>query len=401
MNDYKRIVSRTTSELDNIMKVSTSQRVKDYAKKLMGRSVRTSDPMFWPSGMLMLGLTEALSAGDWDNHEDDFIVFSLKGHMKLWADQYKYKIRFVDDALSGYSMIRLSNGADGELYQRGCDRIRDYVKRAAVDDLGSIIYNPGKNNKYIFADGIGQATLFMAADVLTTLRAGENSFDNNTQSDVLYYSESDYISAVGKIYAQFINYYKYGRDSKTGLLYHGYVVTADKKGPGANITCERKGILGWGRAHGWMMMGLSEAAYLEKEIKERIPSGQFGAILELSTWFKELTEVALEYQRPDGAFSWQLNAIDGHVDMSATGMIAYSVARGYVNGLFDNDTELKEKVRKSLLKAKEAMYAHTDNGVVGDVLSSCDDFAVHYQIYGNYPWGQGAVLAALSVIDRI
>ena len=51
---------------------------------------------------------------------------------------------------------------------------------------------------------------------------------------------------------------------------------------------------------------------------------------------------------------------------------------------------------EGLDKAVECMLAHTDGGVVGDALSSCDDFGVHYQSYGNFPWGQGAVLAAVA-----
>ena len=38
-----------------------------------------------------------------------------------------------------------------------------------------------------------------------------------------------------------------------------------------------------------------------------------------------------------------------------------------------------------------------ERGRVGSALSSCEDFGVHYQNYGHYPWGQGAALAAASL----
>ena len=80
--------------------------------------------------------------------------------------------------------------------------------------------------------------------------------------------------------------------------------------------------------------------------------------------------------------------------MSATGMIAYSLARGYNAGILDNI----EDIDSSFDKAVECMLSHTEKGAVLDALSSCDDFGVHYQTYGHYPWGQGAVLAALAEI---
>ena len=53
------LVNETVKELDEIMNVTPGQVAKDVVKKAMGRSVRTKDPMFWPAGMLMLGLVNA------------------------------------------------------------------------------------------------------------------------------------------------------------------------------------------------------------------------------------------------------------------------------------------------------------------------------------------------------
>jgi hypothetical protein len=50
----------------------------------------------------------------------------------------------------------------------------------------------------------------------------------------------------------------------------------------------------------------------------------------------------------------------------------------------------------SRMKALEGLHSNISSGRVMNALSSCDDFGVHYQSYGHYPWGQGAVLAALS-----
>jgi rhamnogalacturonyl hydrolase YesR len=400
-NEYEQIVTRTAKELANIMKVTPSQRLKDMVKKLLGRSTRTKDPMFWPSGMLMLGLTEAISNCKDDPELESTIRKALDAHTHLWQNEYGSRIRFVDDALAGFSMLRLQDGESSESYRKGQEIIREYLKAAKTDSQGAIIYNPGKGNMNIFADGIGQVTMFMAADTRSRLSADEASFDTQTQNDLNYYSASDYVSIIGKIYTQLMNFYYHGRDEKSGLLYHGYLISPDKYDADGNALCEKKGLLGWGRAHGWMMLGLSEAALLEKGLSTKIKDKKEWSGFDIIPWFMELCDVAAEYQRIDGGWSWQINAVDGHIDMSATGMIAYSIARAYEGGLFDADETRKEKVKNSLLKTRESMLEHTRNGIVTDALGSCDDFAVHYQNYGNYPWGQGAVLAALSVIDRI
>ena len=65
----KLIIKEGISELKTIMDVSARQRAKDIVKSALGRSVRTKDPMFWPAGMLMLGLAEArkCAVGDGDD----------------------------------------------------------------------------------------------------------------------------------------------------------------------------------------------------------------------------------------------------------------------------------------------------------------------------------------------
>ena len=77
-------------------------------------------------------------------------------------------------------------------------------------------------------------------------------------------------------------------------------------------------------------------------------------------------------------------------------MIAYSLAKGVGSGILEPGIYTPQ-----LKKALECMLLHTSRGKVTDALSSCDDFGVHYQTYGCYPWGQGAVLAAVSAIYRI
>jgi rhamnogalacturonyl hydrolase YesR len=186
-----------------------------------------------------------------------------------------------------------------------------------------------------------------------------------------YGREFDFAAALSLARTQLVNFKKYGMDKRSGLNYHGYELSEDK-GVGS-YPVEKKGLVGWGRAAGWLMMGLSE--YLNCTDRKDT---------ELAHWYNELADLIFSYAKPEGGFSWLLPAVEGHLDTSATGMLIYGIRDAYSI--------------EDLTPGIEALLAHTnDAGVVSSALSSCDDFAVHYQVYGDYPWGQGAALLAASV----
>jgi len=367
---YYEVVKETVKQLNNIMNVSLSDRIKDTVKKALGRSVRTKDPLFWHAGMLMVGLVSALEyleKVDDAKEIRDEIITSLEGHVNLWIRKTGGKAGFVDDALAGFALVRAYEITGNEKFREAADAVKTYIGNAGRDAEGAILYNSGRSGN-IFVDGIGQVSMFMAA-------CGDDSFDGNKQLRL---------------------FYKYGMDEESGLCYHGYElkkadnddrIAADRNDSSKNgYVSDKKGILCWGRAFGWLIMGASVNAALGKADEESFSQ------------FRSLCEAALKYQRADGGWSWQLQAVDGHIDLSATGMIAYALGYAVNNGVF-GEADLPDKIRAALKKAKECIYAHTKSGIVTDSLSSCDDFAVHYQTYGNYPWGQGAALAAFSVIN--
>ena len=354
---YYEVVRETVKQLNNIMNVSLSDRLKDVIKKVLGRSVRTKDPFFWHAGMLMLGLGSALEYLDKAENSKEIrkeIENALESHVDLWIKKTGGRISFVDDALAGFALIKAYDITGNEKYKRAADAVKTYLMTAARDAEGAILYNTGRSGN-IFADGIGQVSMFMA-------ECDDKALDSNEQLKL---------------------FYKYGMDEASGLPYHGYELKRSTSGDG--YISEKKGILSWGRAFGWLIMGASANASCKKSDDKTYAE------------FKVLCESALKYQRKDGGWSWQMQAVDGHIDMSATGMIAFSLGYAVKSNVFGED-DIADRIRKALKKAEECIYAHSKEGIVIDALSSCDDFAVHYQTYGNYPWGQGAALAALSVI---
>ncbi len=361
---YIGLVKETIRELSDIMNVSIKDQFKDAIKSAMGRSVRTKDPMFWPAGMLMLGLVEArkkisdeVSAKDGALEDElggliNSIDKAIADHLALWNDKYGSRIDYIDDALSGAALIKLycqlrSEGkAEGNLAsscEQAANRIYGYLSAAPRDQVGSIVYNASRSSN-VFADGAGQTSMFL-------ILYGNTFGDDNAVE-------------LGQL--QLLNFMKYGCDKKSSLPYHGYALTVGE-GEDTRLTVEKKGLLSWSRAAGWIIMGLS----------------QVRAVPELKSWYDNLSKVLLTYQMPEGGFAWQIQATEGHIDTSATGMIVYGVGSsdGQPADISDTIAALWQNIR--------------DDKVINS-LSSCDDFGVHYQNYGHFPWGQGAVLAAIS-----
>lgn len=362
---YIGLVKETIRELSDIMNVSIKDQFKDVIKSAMGRSVRTKDPMFWPAGMLILGLVEARKkiSDKLPGLEDISKKVDLGGlvcdidkaisdHLALWNDKYGSRIDYIDDALAGAALIKLycqlkaEGKAEGDLAsscKRAANRIYGYLTVAPRDKTGSIVYNASRSCS-VFADGAGQTSMFL----------------------VLYGNTFGDGSAVELGELQLLNFLKYGCDEVSSLPYHGYSLT-EGDGEGAALIIEKRGVLSWGRAAGWIIMGLSECR----------------AVPELREWYDKLSKALLTYQKKDGGFAWQIQATEGHIDTSATGMIVYGLG-----GESESTGDLSDTI--------EALWENIKDDKVLGSLSSCDDFGVHYQNYGHYPWGQGAVLAALS-----
>ena len=178
---YYEVVKETVKQLNNIMNVSLSDRIKDTVKKALGRSVRTKDPLFWHAGMLMVGLVSALEyleKVDDAKEIRDEIVASLEGHVNLWIRKTGGKAGFVDDALAGFALVRAYEITGNEKFREAADAVKTYIGNAGRDAEGAILYNSGRSGN-IFVDGIGQVSMFMAT-------CDDKAFDSNEQLRLFY-----------------------------------------------------------------------------------------------------------------------------------------------------------------------------------------------------------------------
>jgi len=176
---------------------------------------------------------------------------------------------------------------------------------------------------------------------------------------------------------QIINFIKYGFDSKTYLPYHGYNITGNIK----------HGIVGWGRAVGWLLIGMIDS------LEYIMPSNPFYKILIYQ--YEVIIKTTIKYQQNSGYFTWQLTALEGHVDTSATSMISYAIKRGVMIGILD---------RSYLYYSNSGLFAlsHSiENGVVLDSSAECMEFGMYPQNFGSNQWAQGptTALAALSLSE--
>ena len=351
------------NQLNTLQKKSPKKQVKNAIKKVLGKNVMPDDPVFWPAGMLILGLSEAIITDHRQNEGalspyGQEILSALEKYTSSWLGKYPASAtRHVDDALAGYAFTRLYLETFVETFKEGADRIADFIINAKTDAAGSIIYHPERGNSYIFADGSGMTALFLAK----------------------YGSAFHITKALEASQIQLLNFQKYGFDRTSALPYHGF--DYDSK--------EKKGLVGWGRAIGWLMMGYSEVTTCATDSKRN-------SLLED---YISLCKSVISFQREDGSFSWQPCCIEAHADTSATAMIAYSL-KLFVANLADKnviDQDTMAAITASIDSAREYILSQIKDGVATNSLGECIDFSMHPQKYGTYPWGQGAALALLSL----
>lgn len=356
--EYREIVARMAGEavrqLREMAHPSASQRGKTLVKRLLRRPGAAADPIFWPAGLLMLGLSEA------ERYEpvEEYLAPWLAGGMP---------VRHPDDAITGTVLLRLYEQTGQKEYLEGAERIRDYLQCCRRDAEGALVYGQRSGNDWIYADGTGQAAMFLSA-------IGERE-QAGTQLSL---------------------FAARGLDERTGLPYHGYEASSGQ--------CH--GIIGWGRAVGWLLFGLASCACAGGAAAplgggpEHAGAVRDGTILPLpeaerAVWQRLLGAVH-EYRREDGLFAWQLECAKGPLDTSASGMIYYALQLLAEQDAAGSGLSSPFTVEELDLAA-ESLLAQTDAG--GRVLQSsaeCVDFAQYVQQYGTYPWGQGAVLAFLA-----
>lgn len=323
--------------------------LKRAAKAAVGEKQEPLDKINWPTGLLAKSLADYYMQNK--NSEEALIILNcLKKYYDRWI-RHGHKLYYLDDAFSGMALIDLHQITGDEKYKMAADHIAKYLFHHETDEAGSLPYRPNQNNNYIFADSIGMICPFLC-------KYGSTYGDMN---------------AINLAVTQIQNFIGMGMDEKTGLPYHGYQYESGVK----------YGIIGWGRAVGWLMIGMSETlAYME----ESRPSYEV-----IKQAYRRLVDKVEAYQLEGGLYSWQLGAKEGPVDTSATAMILYAIARSL-------DTNVLIGIHKSrMMRGREALWNSVREGKIYGCLAECQGFSMYPQVYGAYPWSLGPALSLFTM----
>ena len=459
-NMLEKVSQEAVRELDQIRRPSLKEKAKAAGKSLLGRgNALVSDVIFWPAGLLLTGLVEAGQTGEAEAYLAEWI---RKG----------CAVQNPDDALTGSVLLTLYEETGKDCYREAAGKVAAYLRGCIRDKEGSIVYGQRSGNRLIYADGAGQTALFLARYARTPGKAepvrcraearaasdaaaavgktpagaaaesgpgasseeaagGQSGGGSNAAADQTDFGRQashtaaaaeqasaggqqvSYSAAEALVDArrQLVNYARYGMDARSGLPYHGYDLESGIK----------YGIIGWGRAIGWLLLGLSEylcdaALYAAEKTgfaEETGAAGESAAFaagreehLQVQELAQGICRAVAERVRPDGMLSWQPDCLDGPLDSSATGMIFYALLR--MNRFRTAHPELPAEVLAGIPQTDPALIdaavaglrsCIAEDGRVWYASAECFDFSQYSQQYGNYAWGQGSVLAFLSIYD--
>lgn len=337
-------------------------------KFFLHRKVAGEDLIFWPTALLAAGLWHCRgelaakgTAGETGaSQEEELMAGTIESALTAYYSRWfknDMPIVVVDDLLAGETLLNVYleiQGGSSALFgslpvpkiRTALDRLAAFAVEHPKDGAGSLIYRPVYGEKTVFVDSIGLACPFL-------YRYGE------------IFGKQEYRELALR---QIVNYLSYGMDSAAGLPYHGY---------DSSDGC-KYGIIGWGRAVGWLlrgMMGCMSSTYGGERLSERCIA---------------LVDASLVYQRQDGYFSWQLGALEGPADTSATGMICAALGQGIDSGIL-----VGENYRNALQEGRRALEKSVKNGFVYNCSGECEGFSCYPQRYGTYPWSLGPALEVL------
>ncbi len=320
-------------------------KLKRGMKTLAGRKQEPADKINWPNGLLAKSLVDYYMQNK-NSEEARIIIKYLQKYYDRWIKK-GCKMHYLDDAFSGMALIDLHAITGEEKYKKAADAMFHYLMEHETDRAGSFPYRPKQKTDYIFADGIGLVCPFLCK----------------------YGSTYQDINALNLAVMQIQNFISKGMDEKTGLPYHGYHYESGVK----------YGIIGWGRAVGWLMIGMAESlAYMEQSN----PSYEV-----IKQAYRRIVDKVEAYQLEGGLYSWQLGAKEGPSDTSATAMILYAIARSL-------DTKVLIGIHKSrMMRGREALWNCVKEGKIYGCLAECHGFSMYPQVYGAYPWSLGPALS--------
>ena len=343
INDRKldNLISNAERELK---KGTRLVKFKNFIKRyVLNKNETFIDYIRWPQGMLLVGLH---SIG-----KDTVICEWIDRWIRLGGVIYS-----LEDILAGQVMLDVALTSDisesrRSKYMEQCRRMAEFVRDHECDEEGSITYNENRHNGHIYADSIGMICPFV-------MRYGQ------------YTGQKEYVDMA---FRQISNFMDNAADENTGLPYHGYRYKNH----------EKYGMIGWGRAVGWIMMGM--AGYLKADHGSE-------AGVRTEQYYLKLTEAVTGHLNAEGLAGWDMTDPDSQTDTSASAMIFYALSVYTPEPMKQQISSITDKGLDSLMK-----YV-TAGGKVMQCQAECGGFGIYPDKFGSYPWSVGMTLACVSCL---
>lgn len=334
--DFDRLKS-IALQADDMIGKNGSHFTKRNIKRFIETKRLSVDPVFWSSGVLSWAL---------QSFQEEYGAPSnwFRNNLKLTGG--KHKAVQVDNTPYFYGNYSSLDHAQKNI-------VFSFLSQCSRDSNGSILYR--ESLSATFLDTLGMVTPFLAR----------------------YGAETGNMGAIRLGLTQFQAFFSEGMDERTGLPYHGY----DEP---LQVKC---GVIGWGRGVGWLLLGLAEfLVHCPDGTPERAEAREY---------FLRMVNTVMQYQRPDGGFSWQLQALEGPADTSVTSMVGHSLARY-------NAVEAKSLYEAELHAMEESLLDSVlGNGLVTGSSAECIGFSMYPQVFESNSWGQGFGLLFLLEMARV
>ncbi len=343
---YLNLAQAAAKQLFTWPHVESEEKLKRMIKKyILFRKVEKPDRFSWPNALLAKGLLSA-----YRKTEEAFCLEAVQKYLEMWIED-GCVCNYVDNAMNASLLLELYDIVPSNHYlekaRETAELFTEEWKRTAD---GSLVYRR-QHPETVFADTVGMISPLLC-------RYGDRK----------NYREARELGCV-----QIKSFLENGMDASSGLPYHGYNLEEKLK----------YGIIGWGRAVGWILLGMADSIPFLAEGQER---------KELENLMKDLCETACSYQKPDGFFPWQLSAMEGPSDSSATAMITYGVKTACELGI------LPDSYAEAAERAQEALISVIESQGIGQCSGECMGFAEYPQRYGVYPWSTGPALCVLEPV---
>ena len=367
-NHISVLVSEAARELNSCG--TLKQRLKDLVRKdILHRNLQNPDMIRWPKGMLLLGL---LRAGD---------IETACEYLDRWIESGA-DITSIEDVLAGQMIMELAekhgksepaisiSGRRICVYTDCSDNMAKYLSSYECDEEGSMPYSIKAHNEHIYADSIGMICPFL---MIYGIKNGQQKYINMALQ-------------------QINNFMKNAIDDKTGLPYHGYRYKDH----------EKYGIIGWGRAAGWLMMGMSGCLRATDIEERKAAAGQSADLVdcndmrEMKQYYNDMANVLIDRQREDGLWGWNIAEEDSQDDTSASAMILYSLSQYPMDKENAGISGTSEVLQRGMHGLERYI---TKDGKVMQCQAECGGFGIYPERFGSYPWSVGMTLAFMAVMN--